>query len=161
MNGYNNSFVHDTIPLETQPAPFYRRLGAILYDLILILALFMISTTCLLLLFNKGNAIPIGNLYYQEFLLFLFCAYHLWFWVKSGQTTGMAAWHIQLVSKVNHRPISLKQACLRFLVAIPLLLLGGVGLFYCLFNKKRSSLYDKIAGTECIILRRPLFKHNA
>ncbi len=139
-----------------KPASFLRRLAAIFYDLIIVIAILLIATLPIILL-NQGKAIEPQNIYYQGFLLCIVCCYYIGFWVRTGQTTGMAAWRIKLIT-VNHNKINSltstsltwKQAILRLITAIPLIFFCGIGLFYCLCNKNRSSLYDRIAGTRLI-----------
>jgi len=101
-------------------ASFARRLGSMLYDAILVIALLIVGT-CVLLLLTNGENIKPGNFYYQSYLLFLIVSFFSWFWTHGGQTAGMAAWRLKLTTFSN-TSISFQQALLRLLIAVPSLL---------------------------------------
>lgn len=149
--------------IAKKPAPFFRRICAIFYDLLILTALSIISTLCLQLIFNQGKAFAPGNHYYQAFLMILWIGYFTYFWSHKGQTTGMAAWKIFLIAKNNNaydnineansninKTASFKQILIRIGAAIPSFLLLGIGFFWCLIDKEKRTLYDKMAGTEVI-----------
>lgn len=138
-------------PLQTPP--FYRRCGAILYDSLLILALLIIGTVLLLFL-TQGQAISAGNTFYQAYLLFLGGGFIIWFWVHGGQTTGMAAWRLRLVT-FEDKPITVKQAVLRLLIAMPSCLLGGLGLFWSIWDKNNMTVYDRLSKTKLVLITYP------
>jgi uncharacterized RDD family membrane protein YckC len=73
----------------------------------------------------------------------------VWFWVRGGQTIGLAAWKLRLVTEQN-QPLSIDQALLRFIIAMPLIAMGGVGLIWAIFDKQGQTLYDKLARTKLI-----------
>lgn len=127
-------------------ASLLRRLCAIFYDTLIILAIILIGTACLILL-NKGQAISPGNIYYQWFLIILIASYFIGFWVNGSQTIGMKAWNLRVLNSEMQR-LNFWLALLRFVTAGIFLCLGGIGLFWCLFNKRRESLYDKCCGTR-------------
>jgi uncharacterized RDD family membrane protein YckC len=75
---------------------FLRRLGAILYDSFLLVALLMLATALLLLL-NGGQPIPPHTFLYQAYLLVVAYLYFDYCWRHGGQTLGMKAWKIRCV----------------------------------------------------------------
>src|SRR5579872_6133916 len=89
-----------------------KRLAAILYDSLLILAIYIISTLILVLI-NQGRAIPTGSLAFQLFLIFLNCLFFVYFWTHNGQTAGMLAWRLKVVD-IEGNPISYMRALLRY-----------------------------------------------
>lgn len=131
-----------------QPTSFFRRIAAVLYDSLIVLAILMIATL-VLLPFTQGQAIESGNFYYQGILLFLMSGYFVFFWVKRGQTIGMSAWRIRLVTQKNQF-LTIQQAYLRFMLAALSLLCFGLGWLWCGFNRDRSTLYDRICRTRLI-----------
>ena len=129
-------------------ASFPRRLGAMLYDSILVLAILIVGT-CLLHLIMGGKNIEPGNLYYQIYLLFLIGCFFSGFWIHGGQTAGMVAWRIKVTTLTNE-PISIQHALLRLLFALPSLLLGGCGLLWMLYDPDQLTLYDRWSKTKLI-----------
>jgi uncharacterized RDD family membrane protein YckC len=130
--------------------PFYRRLGAMVYDTLLVFAILIIGTA-LLLLFTKGQAISAGNYYYQTYLLFLWLSFMVWFWTHGGQTAGMAAWRIRLVTQ-SGQPVSTKQALVRLLICFPSLAAGGLGLWWALWDRNKMTFYDRFSRTQLILI---------
>jgi uncharacterized RDD family membrane protein YckC len=143
-------------------APFYRRIGAIVYDSILLVAILIIVTLCLLP-FTLGNAIASNTLSYQIFLLFIIFSYFLGFWYFTGQTLGMVIWKIQLVDSDhlvegnsadgNSSKLSLKQVLGRFLMAVISMLVAGAGILWCFVDPHHLALYDRFAKTKLILKR--------
>ncbi len=131
----------------TRPSLF-RRLGSMLYDTILVLALLIIGSG-ILLFYTKGESIKPGNLYYQIYLLSLIFGFFIWFWTHGGQTAGMAAWRLRLITFSNN-PVSFRQALIRLLIATPLLLLGGCGLLWAFYDQEKLTLYDRLSKTKLI-----------
>jgi len=129
----------------------FRRLGALFYDSLLILALLMIWTA-LLVLVTKGESLS-PNLGYRLSLLFIIVSYSIGFWHHGGQTSGMKAWGLQVINtKSQNNTITYTQALLRFILAVPSILLFGLGFLYLLFNEKNLTLYDRLSNTKIIYL---------
>ncbi len=130
------------------PAPLYRRLAAMVYDLFIVFSFLLLATTIALII-NKGQSL----LPYQYlFLTYLFISTGLflgWFWTRGGQTLGMLAWKIKLVDD-NGINISWTTAFLRYTLAIPSIGLGAIGLMWCLFDKNKQSLHDRLAKTKVV-----------
>jgi uncharacterized RDD family membrane protein YckC len=82
---------------------------------------------------------------------FLSLGYFTWATYRYGTTLGKRLFHIQVVSVIDHSPVSLKQSlvrCLGYIVSyIPL----GAGFLMVLFQPKKRALHDLIAGTVSII----------
>jgi len=127
--------------IPTSPASLWRRLGALLYDSLLLLAIWFLATA-LVLLVARGyfNA---ASLAFKLYLLLVSFWFFGWFWTHGGQTLGMRAWKIRVLQP-SGKAISWSQAAQRFFVA---LILGGLGLIWCLFRKDKQALYDKLART--------------
>ena len=129
-----------------------RRLGALFYDSLLILAL-LIIWTALLLFFTKGQTIP-PTYWYRLSLVLVTACYFIGFWHHGGQTSGMKAWRLKLVlntnlnTQNNNQAISYQRALIRFFMAMPCLLLFGLGFLWLLGNKDRMTLYDRLSRTK-------------
>jgi uncharacterized RDD family membrane protein YckC len=134
----------------------FRRLAALMYDGLLVLALLLIWTA-LLLLCTKGEPIPATG-WYRLSLICVVASYFIGFWHHGGQTSGMKAWKLVLVEKAysessfthTHNGISYRKALLRFFLAIPSWLLLGVGFLWLLFDKNKQTLYDRLSGTRLL-----------
>lgn len=85
------------------------------YDSFILFGLLM-GATAALLPFNHGQTIPQGTLSYQLYLIVVMYLYFDICWRKGGQTIGMRAWRIRLISTTG-RPVTRWQTTLRFLTA--------------------------------------------
>lgn len=128
-----------------------RRLGALFYDALLLAAVWMIGTAVLLPL-TGGEAIE-GALrpLFQLYIAGLSFGFFALFWMRGGQTLGMKAWRLR-VQRSDGRMLTLSDALRRFLLAIPSILLGGVGLLWLLFDRDRLALHDRLSGTEVVLV---------
>ena len=132
------------------PAGLFYRLVAMFYDSLLLLSVLLIATA-LALLVTKGT-LHYHNPFFRTFLFLICFSFYTWFWLHGGQTLGMRAWRLQL-QRLDGSPISIWQALLRFMVAIPSLALAGLGLLWMLIDKDRLAVHDRIS--ESMIVRLP------
>jgi len=122
------------------------RLAALLYDLLLLIAVLFFSTA-ILLPFNSGEATtPSQLIYYRAYLIAVSFLYYGWFWTHGGQTLGLKAWKIKVLT-ANQYPISWKQALLRFLAAAFSWSILGFGFLWILFDPNKRSWYDRLSQT--------------
>ncbi len=142
----------NTISLTSQqpPASFIRRMGAIFYDAVLLLAVLFFGMA-LLLPFNDGEAFQSGPLYYlvDLYLLTLSFFFYGWFWTHGGQTLGMRAWKLK-VCAIDQSPIGWRQALLRFSAALLSWAIVGLGFLAILFNPERSAWHDRLSKTRIV-----------
>jgi len=96
--------------------------------------------TAILLPFNNGEAVHSPVLYplYLLSVSFIFLA---WFWMHGGQTLGMRAWSLYLVSESN-QPITAYQALTRFFTAIFSWSVLGLGILWKLWHKDGKTWQD-------------------
>jgi len=135
---------------EYKPAGLLVRLVAMFYDALLLLSALLIATAIALIV-TKG-ALHAHNPFFRT-ALFLTCfAFYAWFWLHGGQTLGMRAWRLRLQG-LDGRPITIWQALLRFLVAIPSLALADLGFLWMLVDKDKMTWYDRFS--ESVIVRLP------
>ena len=88
-----------------------RRLAAVFYDLLLLLSVLVVATA-LILPFNAGEAFTSSWLY-SLYLLVISFIFYGWFWTHGGQTLGLRAWKLCVLT-IDQKPISWRQAFLRF-----------------------------------------------
>jgi uncharacterized RDD family membrane protein YckC len=124
---------------------FLRRLAAILYDLLLLIALLFVATALLLPL-NAGEAFTAQQFFYPLYLLIISFLFYAWFWTHGGQTLGLRAWKIKVLT-LDMKPVSWKQALFRFAAAILSWGLFGLGFFWILIDKNHRSWHDYLSKT--------------
>ena len=132
----------------TRPAGLFRRLAALFYDGLLLLAVLFLATLLVLPLAG-GAAVQAGNPFFQTYLLLVAFLYFAVPWVRTGQTLGLKSWRLH-VERLDGGPLTWWHALLRFLAAAPALLLLGLGLLWMLVDRDRLTLYDRWSGTRVI-----------
>ncbi len=159
------------------PAPLPRRLAALLYDLLIALALLLVvgllaqlATRARLVTVQDGHAqVPPA---YQVLQLAVLAGYFVLSWWRGGQSIGARAWRLRVVD-ARGRPPALPRALLRALLAAsPLLalLLGlsapprtvllAVASLWAVdyaalpFDRARRTLHDRLSGTRLVRLPR-------
>jgi uncharacterized RDD family membrane protein YckC len=130
----------------------FRRLAAAFYDSLLVLAV-LILATLLLLPLTGGQAINPGNYVYTLYLFAMGFAFFGGFWTHGGQTLGMRAWRLRVVS-LDNQPLTWKQALYRYLAAILSWLLLGLGFWWQWLDREGLALHDRLSGTQLIHLQQ-------
>ncbi|KXJ54762.1 RDD family protein [Neptuniibacter pectenicola] len=126
-----------------------KRLGAFIYDMMLIIALLMVSTGIITMGFNDGESVQ-GPLF-QSFLFILVYLFLSFFWMRNGQTLGMLAWRLRVQTTEGER-LNAKQCLLRYIVGILSLLAGGVGFLWMFISKQKMTWHDLASGTHVVEL---------
>jgi len=126
-----------------------RRIFALAYDIFLIASLWFALFGAAVAV-HQGEAVP---LWVSQFILlpggFLVTfVFYFWFWTHGGQTLGMRAWRLQILTLENTQP-NLKQCAIRYLSAIASI---GLGFLYCFFNQNKKSLHDLLSKTQIVLL---------
>lgn len=132
---------------QALPAGLLRRLGAMVYDSLLVLALWMFTLFPLVAFSNDfvhGPAVR-GLLFLEMYLFFAY------FWVRRGQTLGMLAWRLALRTD-DGAPLTLTQATLRFCGAVASFLALGLGYLWILFDPQRRSWSDLVSASQVVKL---------
>jgi uncharacterized RDD family membrane protein YckC len=116
------------------PAGLFRRLAAMCYDVLLMVALWFVATFAMLPL-TGGEAILTSSQgllghFYHALLLLLALAYFGLCWTRGGQTLGMKAWRIRLETMDGHPP-RWSDALIRFTIGAVCLFPAVLGL-WCL-----------------------------
>ncbi|MDG2091421.1 MAG: RDD family protein [Gammaproteobacteria bacterium] len=152
---YNAAAMNNINPtINTAHASLWRRLAAIVYDSIVMLAIWIVVGFFVLSSFGIEQAQMVENdrvvmdPYYRItlFTSMLVSAYlfFAWFWTHSGQTLGMQAWKLR-VQNTDASAISYKQSLIRFVVAPLSFILLGAGYFYMFFNTEKLTLPDLLS----------------
>ena len=140
---------------EYQSAGLFRRLAAILYDSLLIIAMWLITTLLLVAFINDGTALQ-GPLF-QFGLYFEACLFYSYFWRLRGQTLGMQVWKIKLISP-SLQTLSWQECFARLFFALVSVSMLGLGFIWMLFDPDRLTWHDRASGTRVVLLRKIEFE---
>ena len=131
--------------MPVTPASLPRRLGAMLYDTFLLIAVWM---TTLWIAVPIADARVTGA-WVQSLLFIEAFAFFAYFWMRNQQTLGMQVWRIR-IQNADGSPITLRQCLLRFFAGIASLLLLGIGYWWILVDSRRRSWTDLFSGSETV-----------
>lgn len=129
------------------PAGFIRRSAALIYDTMILAAIFLLVTAIALWL-NGGTQVPAAWL--RSLFLLTTYAFYCWFWLHGGQTLGMRAWRLRLVD-ANDRSPTLRAVSVRFIAAIASWLACGLGHLWILFDARKRAWHDSISHTYVVV----------
>jgi len=136
---------------ELPPPGFRRRLGAMFYDTLLLLALLMMLSYPYVWLTGGDKPGLIVKTLYQFYLLAICFFYYAGFWVRGGQTLGLRTWRMKLVTK-DGGPITWSIALRRFAYAWISLLCLGLGFLWIMYNRDKLAWHDRWSETRLIML---------
>lgn len=145
-------------------AGFFRRLGAMVYDLMLAAAVWILAGVVSFALFavlvNAGlidrgghehvidvmNANPLYRNLNFAWILLCVAMFYVVFWSRGGQTLGMRAWRLK-VQHPNGQNLSFIAAAARLVWS-----LFGLGNLFVLINPDKLALQDKMTRSEVVVL---------
>ncbi|NOI15652.1 RDD family protein [Vibrio hepatarius] len=150
----------DSLP----PAGLMRRLGALFYDCLIVIAIEMMAAGVVIAVLHALLAMgvfsvdpyadvsdlltnhPFWSPVYTLYLAVVWIYFFVFFWTRAGQTLGMRAWKIQ-VRNADGSPISATQALIR-------LATSGFGLANLTvpFDPKKRGFHDIWAKTQVVVL---------
>ncbi len=135
---------------QPRPAGLFRRLAAMVYDGLLLAAVFMLAGFVALIV-TGGEAVPSGSVWFQSYLLLIAMLFLCGFWLHGGQTLGLRSWRLR-VESADGGPVDPRQALLRFAAAFLALAPVGLGLFWLLVDPERRAWHDRLSGTRVVLL---------
>ncbi len=135
--------------VQASPAGLGRRLGALLYDTLLIMALWMM-TLFIWIAIDDGQAK--SGLGVQSILLCEMLGFYVYFLYNRGQTLGMRAWRIKLVDE-SGKAASLLQIAIRLAVAPFSFALLGLGFIWLYSNSLKQTWHD--LASHSIVVELP------
>lgn len=168
--------------LTAKPAPLWRVACAIVYDSFLIIG-------CLLVVMFIIVAIngfkSIAGVAWKEHLttivlLIVWAAFFIYFWSQQGQTLGMRAWKLVLITKEGVPPKPLRALYRWLIIAIVFFLPVSfcfaanliepkkdwllaliiltfpviLGYSFMLFDKSKRSLFDHLSGSHIVVVNQ-------
>ena len=143
-----------TMPEKNSSPSLPRRLTAMLYDALLVVALVAVVNALALGVVVRITAgeQQILNAQLVQFLTALsIVGFFSLFWLHGGQTLGMQAWRIKLVDFRGQAPTA-GMALLRCLGAFLSAACLGLGYLWCLVDHNKRYWHDYLSGTELVLL---------
>lgn len=132
-------------PQVYESAYLARRLAAMLYDGLLLLAMWIV--TCLIWFPLNGAAVS-GPLL-TAVLTIETLIYYAYSWRRKGETLGMRAWRIRVVNTAGLPP-SWQQISLRLLTAFASIGCLGAGYLWLYISKTRRTWHDLASDTYVV-----------
>ena len=120
------------------------------YLLYLLLLAVLLAASIPPVLLNGGpmrNGTSLGefkNTAYLLYLLLLILLFYGWFWTRNGQTLGMAAWRIRVLSE-DGLPPSWKQVLMRLGTA-----LLGLANLWVWFDSRQQGWHERLSRTRTV-----------
>lgn len=146
----------EPVPTERLPsAGVLRRLGAMLYDFLLLVAV-LIVLTALMLPFTGGEAVTVGRYsnWKHVFQLFELLVIVIFFgvpWTRGGQTLGMLAWRLRVEREDGSR-LRWMDVFKRLAAATVSLTLAFAGYLWIWVDRDKLAWHDRWTRTRVVVL---------
>ncbi|WP_185964276.1 RDD family protein [Aliikangiella marina] len=151
--------------LTVKLAPFWKKFGAWVYDLLGALAVFILAMVVgYVIIFimtipwiENGQALSKALYMNPLWSIYLFASvqyYYVWCWVKGGQTMGMKTWRLKLC-KPDGSHLTWKEAYIRSFAS-----LGGLSQIWGIVDKENRGIHDFIFDTRVVELPKDYTKEN-
>ncbi|MEN7341615.1 MAG: RDD family protein [Pseudomonadota bacterium] len=139
-------------------AGIVRRLTAMVYDSLLVLAVLLLGTFPWVLPRGRMpddslNPEPLGPLY-QVYCVLLIIGFFLLAWHRKQATLGMRAWRMKLVDHDGGKPTS-KQMLVRLIAAPVAWLPLAAGIFWQYRDPDGLTWHDRWSGTRIVLIKKP------
>ena len=135
------------VGVAMQNSSLLRRLGAILYDSLLVLALLFLVTIPFVATRGGEPVEADDNLLYQACIAVFVYLFFVGFWSRSGRTLGMQSWGLRVETPDGQIP-SIKTASIRFFASILSWLPVGLGFLWQLWDKDGLTWHDHLSDTR-------------
>ncbi len=136
--------------MDNRPS-LMRRLAAIIYDLLLLISILFVATA-LILPFNEGQAIETHRGIYTFYLLIISFIFYGWFWTHGGQTLGLRAWKLHVLT-FNKQTMTWSHAFLRFIGAIVSWSVLGIGFLWSFIDENNRCWHDSFSKTDVFMIQ--------
>jgi uncharacterized RDD family membrane protein YckC len=129
-------------------ASLLRRLAALVYDSLLLAGIVFVFTL-LVVLARGARVVAPQTWWFEACLLAIAMLFYVGFWSHGGQTLGMRAWRIRVLSR-DGGPVSARQAIVRFFAAWLAALPAGLGYWWSLWDAEGRCWHDRLSRTRVI-----------
>lgn len=123
-----------------------RRLGAIVYDTLLVIALMFLATLPFVAV-RGGEPVEPGNVAYRVTMLLVAYLFFVGFWSVYGRTLGLQSWRLRIETPEGRKP-TVWQSSVRFFAAILSWLPAGLGFWWQLRDPEHLAWHDRLSGTR-------------
>ncbi|WP_407332166.1 RDD family protein [Enterovibrio sp. 27052020O] len=154
----SQSSVQFTVP---KGASFFRRMGAWLYDLLVLVAVEMLAIGLVVSGFavamqfglsiegyvDVGDYLtrnPMISPFFTMYVFAIAAGFYGYFWSQAGQTVGMKAWKLKLVSEFGGN-VTFTQALIRMATACL-----GAGNLFTLFDRNNRAFQDHFSHSQML-----------
>lgn len=136
------------------PASLLKRLGAMFYDFLLFGSAVLLFgfLSMLAITAATGTDVVPGSIFAKLFFIYLLSFGYFffgWFWTHGGQTLGMRAWKLEVIT-FDAQPISWTQALFRYIYSIISWIPFGAGYLWMLFDKNKLTFHDRVSKTAIV-----------
>lgn len=133
---------------QTWPAGLGRRLGAMIYDALILMAIWMLlGFVAVAINGGEANTSPL----FHSVLFVATFAFFAFFWMRGGMTLGMQAWRLR-VETPEGLSLTLPQCLMRFLVAGLSFAALGLGYWWVLIDGERRGWSDIASGSRVVVV---------
>lgn len=130
-----------------------RRLAAMVYDGLILIALYIILGGLLVTAISAAEGteelVRLSPATAMSFFFSIAFLYYMHSWRKGGQTIGMKSWRLRLIND-DGRPVQLSQCMLRSGAGFFSILIVGLGYWWMLFDNRQRTWHDIASVTRVI-----------
>lgn len=123
-----------------------RRIGAMIYDGLLLLALTFVGTLPFVAL-NDGDSVDSGNVVYQLTMALIIYGFFVIYWARYGRTLGMQSWGLRIETPSGEKP-GVRRCSIRFFAALLSWIPFAAGFWWQIFDRDGCSWHDRLSATR-------------
>jgi len=138
---------------QSVPATLWRRLAAMVYDLLLLFAWVFIPWVVIFMIADRSFGGPV----FQAIVYLQIGAFYTYFWRLKGQTLGMQVWKIRTVNDAG-QILTISECAVRYFFATFSFALMGLGFLWILFDPERLAWHDRASGTRVVYLGKDPYR---
>jgi uncharacterized RDD family membrane protein YckC len=123
-----------------------RRIGAMIYDGLLVFALLFLGTLPFIAM-RDGESVTPYYIVHQLTLALIIYIFFVGFWTRYSRTLGMQSWGLRIETMDGGKP-NPGQATIRFFAALLSWVPLGMGFWWQLFDRENLAWHDRLSGTR-------------
>ncbi len=143
--------------LTNPPASFTKRIAALVYDALPLFSIWFFGTLPWVAL-STSDHVGVGNWWYRMYLVALTYGYYVLSWQRGGQTLGMRAWRLRVVTE-DGQALTWGHMNKRFVAGAIGLACFGLGFFWAIWHRS-SRMWHDLASDTVVLNEKPKKKSN-